>query len=616
MISMGKKEKESDTKDLKDTKTIDKKAIYKRALRIGLGFLTLIVLFIGFLLIYLHNSSFTVAFNQIEFKGYFNDKDLGKIIEIKENNVSIEIPIDVITTAFNHEIEEMSEQNGYIINNGFIDTNESKAYINTTIHGINIPISMDVTLDNDNREIQINFTNMKLRNKNFLTLPKSIEESIKAKLIENKEILNISLDDFNIPDIATIHSINMESDKVVIDLVIDETRTKQLLADIAKVKSDELYGIYKNDSDNIRGKVLDIIDKEIISTEDIEMILTDILIGNEELIKNILILTDENKIDYVLNNYRKYITHYSKKDITNEKNKLILGKIKNYCTLLLDQVEKLPKNEYVVYLNNPYDKDKDVSVFIKDIIIKDNLDIPEDVYDKMSFLYNYANKNYMIAYKIDDNKYAVVDKTNYDFIDEKDYLSYQFEKPLETKVLYDEDIEKSIKEYFASEVFIRYMNTDGRYAFVIASESNNYQSYERFALEKNETWKIVDTGINDLYTFSINHPGFNIRTITDNFIEDNIYSLSEKDINAVLDQLEYRDIIPDRKEVGIKYCSYDGKYISMKLTNDEEYVFSIKYSYLDKVYKKETAINKWRDISPLILLQDKNTDKDDAKTNQ
>ncbi|WP_304943831.1 hypothetical protein, partial [Vallitalea guaymasensis] len=145
---MGKKEKESDTKDLKDTKTIDKKAIYKRALRIGLGFLTLIVLFIGFLLIYLHNSSFTVAFNQIEFKGYFNDKDLGKIIEIKENNVSIEIPIDVITTAFNHKIEEMSEQNGYIINNGFIDTNESKAYINTTIHGINIPISMDVTLDN------------------------------------------------------------------------------------------------------------------------------------------------------------------------------------------------------------------------------------------------------------------------------------------------------------------------------------------------------------------------------------------------------------------------------------------------------------------------------------
>ncbi|MCT4688039.1 hypothetical protein [Vallitalea sp.] len=611
MITMGK-----NTKDLKDTKTIDKKTIYKRVLKIGLGFLTLIVLFIGFLLIYLHNSSFTVAFNQIEFGGYFNDKELGKIIEIKENNVSIEIPIDVITTSFNHKIDEMKIQNGYIINNGFIDTNESKAYINTTIHGVNIPISTDVTLEINDREIQINFTNMKLRNKNFLSLPKSIEESIKDKLIKNKEILNISLDDYNIPDIATIHSINMESDKVVIGLVINEARTKQILVDIAKFKSEELYGIYKNNGDNTLEKVLDIIDKEIISNKDIEMILTDILIGNEKLIKNILILTDESKIDYVLNDYGKYITHYSKKDITNEKNKLILGKIKNYCTLLLEQVEELPQKKYVVYLNNPYDIDRDVSVFIKDIIVKYNLDIPEDVYDKMNFLYNYIDKNYMIAYKIDNKKYAVVDKMNYDFIDKKDYLAYQFEKPLETKVFYDEDIEKSIKEYFASEVFIRYMNTDGRYAFAIASDSNNYQSYERFALEKNDTWKIIDTGIDDLYTFSINHPGFNIRAITDDFIEDNIYSLSEKDINAVLDQLEYRDIIPDRKEIGIKYCSYDGKYISIKLTNDEEYVFSIKYSYLDKVYKKEVAINKWRNISPLILLQDKNNDKNDAKTNQ
>ncbi|GMQ57501.1 hypothetical protein AN1V17_18960 [Vallitalea sediminicola] len=613
---MGKKVKEIDTKNLQDAKTIDKKTIYKKAITVGFCFVTLIVLFVVILLIYLHNSSFTVAFNQMKFNGYFKGNDLEKIIEIQDNNISIEIPLDVITTSFNDKIEEMNITKGYSINNGFINTKESKAYINTTMHGINIPISMDIHLETNKREIIIAFSNMELRNKKFLSLPKSIEDSIMDRLIENREMLKISLDDFDIPDIVTIDSINMEIDKVVIDLIIDKEKTTQLLVDIGKFKSDELYGIYKNDVDNSKKKALELIDKTIISSKDIELILTDILIEDEEIIKNILILTDENKIDYVLNNYGKYITHYNKKDIINEKNKLILGKIKNYCTLLLEQVEKLPNDEYVVYLNNPYNIASNVSVSIKDIVLKYNLGIPEDVYDRMNFLYNYTDKNYMVAYEIDDNKYAVVDKVNYDFIDKKDYSSYGFIKPLDTKVFYDMDIEKSITEYFSCEVFIRYMNTDGKYAFVIASDANNYQSYERFALEKKkDKWEIVATGINDLYTFSINHPGFNIKTITDNFVEDNIYGLSEKDINGILDQLEYRDIITSRKEVGIKYCSYDGKYISLKLANDEEYVFSIKYSYLDKVYKKEVAINKWRDISPIILLQDKDIDNKNADAN-
>jgi hypothetical protein len=241
---------------------------------------------------------------------------------------------------------------------------------------------------------------------------------------------------------------------------------------------------------------------------------------------------------------------------------------------------------------------------IEDLVNKYKLDVTEEIYNKMKFLYNYNNKNYMISYKIDDNKYAIVDKDSYSFIDNNEYIEYGFNEPLEANLILDNEIKTKIDEYFSSNAFIRYMKSDGKYAYVVASDEKNYQDYEKFALEKNDTWKIIDTNINDLYTFSTNHPGFNINTLTDDFLNDTLYELSEDDKFAILDQLQYRDIIEDKKDIGLAYCSYDGKYIAFKLTNSEEYVFLIKYSYLDKLYKKDEAIKQWKDISPLILLQD------------
>jgi hypothetical protein len=577
-----------------------------RGLIIALEIILLIITFIVIVLIYLHNSRFKVAFNQMELNNYFKTQDIHKILEIEDNTVAIELSNDVITTSFNERIKHINLANGYKILDGYIDTNKSKAFINLNIYGINIPIAMDIVLEVEKREVTLKLQNMTLRNKKLLSLPNILEKSIKNKLINNETILTINLDDYNIPPMASLSKVSFAEDKLIVMIAIDKQKLNELMKKLNTAKSQELYEIYKNDKDNIdRQKAAKYMDNpNDLTNIEVKEILTDILISDEKLTKDILTIANEEDVNSVLEKYDKYITHFDKKTVINDKNKLILGKIEKCCAQLLEYVEQLPKEEYIVFLNNPYSLEQNIKMTIQDLVNKYKLDVTEEIYNKMEFLYNYNNKNYIISYKIDDNKYAIVDKDSYSFIDNNAFIEYGFNEPLEANLILDNEIKTKIDEYFSSNAFIRYMKSDGKYAYVVASDEKNYQDYEKFALEKNDTWKIIDTNINDLYTFSINHPGFNISTLTDDFLNDTLYELSEDDKFAILDQLQYRDIIEDKKDIGLAYCSYDGKYIAFKLTNSEEYVFLIKYSYLDKLYKKDEAIKQWKDISPLILLQD------------
>jgi hypothetical protein len=600
---MKKNKAKSDTNTMDDIAITMKDIKYKKYLKITLAIVELIILFIAIILIYLHNSQFKYSFSEIKFNDYYKNKNINPIINIEENNIFIEIPSDVITTAFNEQIKKTHFKKGYTVKDGYINTKEKKAYINMTMYGINIPIAMDIKLEINKRDLIISFKNFKLRDKKILSLTNNYEKKLINTLIKDKDILTISLDDFKIPEITNIKDIILKENKAVVVLTVDEKKINEVFSLLSKEKSDELYGIYKKIDGDIEKKTVLFIDKNTIIKSDIEKILSDVLLSDEKLIKNILILSEEYNIDAILNVYGKYITHFNKEDVINEKNKLVLSKIETHCTTLIKQVKELPQDKYIIFLNNPYSIEDNKEITIENIVEKYKLSIPQDIYSKMNFLYNYENKNFMIAYRIDDKQYAIVDNNNYSFINSYDYSKYEFNQPLKNSVQYNKEIKELIADYFSDEVFIRYMNTDGKYAYVIASNASNYQDYERFALEKKDKWEIIDANIIDLYSFSTKYKGFNIKTITDNYIYDKAYKLSKADKFAVLDQLEYRGIIPDKKEVGIKYCSFDGKYISVKLTNDEEYVFSIRYSYLDKVYTKDIAIKKWTDISPLILLQ-------------
>ncbi len=583
---------------------------YKKALIIGASVLGVFILLTTSLLIYLHHARFQVVFNQLPMKAYFKN-DIGSIIHIQGERVTIKIPNDVINTMFSERIKGLQLSEKERIQDGYVNTAEGKAYVNMMIRGIYVPIAMEVEFKTTDRTISLAFKNMKLRDKKLLTLPNGLEKKLLDKLAGQASQFGVSLDDYQIPPIMSVDEVNFKTDQVDVVLKVNQEIFVKQMKDISMIRSKELYGIYQN-KEGTQKRAITIMDqRDQLTTAHTEEILKDLFFGKQELIKQLLIVTDEKNMDMVFDDYGHYIKGFQKEDIIKEKNKLILGKIETYCTALREAVEGLSKEEYIVFGNYPYALGDRKLLNVEDMIEKAQLDIPEDVYQKMDLRFNYDKKAFMIAYEV-DGAYALVGKDDYDFVDSQVYGAYAYDEPKDNQVTYDTAIEEQIAAYFTTDVFIRYMNTDGQYAFVIASAATHYQDYERFALEKeNDVWRIVETGISDLYAFSVAHPGFNLKTITDHDMNDKIYALSKEDIAVLVDQLAFRKMIPDKKSVTLTYCSYDGKYIALKLSNDEEYVFSIKYAYLDKVYTKDVAVTKWKDISPLILLQD--NDKEEEK---
>lgn len=589
---------------------------YKKALIIGASVFGVLVICITSLFIYLHHARFQVVFNQLPMKTYFKN-DIHSIMQIQGDSVTIKIPSDVVSTMFSERIKGLQLSEKERIQDGYINTAEGKAYMNMIIRGLYVPIAMDVDFETIDRTIRLVFKHITLRDKDLLALPHALENKLLDKLTTKASLLQVSLDDFHIPPMMGIEAVNPLIDQVDVVLKVNQEAFAKEMQDMSKARSNELYGIYQQQEDTPKRAITIMDQTDQLTSAHTEEILKDLLLGEQALIKHLLIVTDDTHVDKIFETYGRYLKRFAKEDVMNEKNKLVLGKIETYCTALLDALEALPQETYIVFGNYPYAyKDKKL-LHVEDLIIKAQLDIPEEVYQKMDIRFDYGKKAYRIVYEV-DGTYALVGKDAYAFLDDTAYGAYAFDTPKANQVAYDTTIQEQIAAYFNGDVFIRYMNTDGQYAFVMASSTTYYQDYERFALEKSdEGWRIIETGISDLYAFSVNHSGFNLKTITDDPVQGKIYALSKDDQAVIMDQLVHRKIIEDKESVKLIYCSYDGKYIALKLSNGEEYVFNIKYAYLDKVYTKDVAMTKWKDISPLILLQDHDqVDEEETSTQE
>lgn len=590
-----------------ETEAEDKKQSgtkYKKILIWSGGLLSILAILILGLLIYLHQGRFEVAFNQVPLTTYLQ-QDIGRIMSIEGREITINISEDALNTIFSERINGLALTDKEQVVDGYINTAEKKAYINMLVRGFYVPMSMETVFQTTDRMITLTFTQVQLKDQKLLSLPKSSEKKWQDKWESKVSKLQISLDDYAIPKIANIRGVELHEDGMRIILNMREDILAEEMKRIRTDKSQELYQLYQS-KEGIEGRASQIIgNDQPLTSEETEEILLDIFFQNQQLMKHMMVITHEDNMDYIRDTYGHYLKKIHRQDIMNSKYKLILGKIETYCGSLLEALKALPKEDYIVFGNDPYDYKNKKRLTIADIIEYGKLTIPENVSSKMGVLYNYEKAGYTIAYKVDENTYGIIGEDYYDFVDKNTYEGYHFQEPGENQERVDLEVKQKIEELFGTKVFVRYMNTDGAYAFAIVSPDNNYQSYERMALVKKEDeWQVVDTGIIDLYAFSIKHPGFNIKTVTDRDMNDKIYSLSSKDISVVMDQLVYQKIIEDKKSASIVYCSFDGEYIALKLDNGEEYVFNIRYAYLDKVYKKEVAIAKWKDISPLILLQD------------
>lgn len=195
---------------------------YKKALIIGASVLGVFILLTTSLLIYLHHARFQVVFNQLPMKAYFKN-DIGSIIHIQGERVTIKIPNDVINTMFSERIKGLQLSEKERIQDGYVNTAEGKAYVNMMIRGIYVPIAMEVEFKTTDRTISLAFKNMKLRDKKLLTLPNGLEKKkLLDKLAGQASQFGVSLDDYQIPPIMSVDEVNFKTDQVDVVLKVNQ----------------------------------------------------------------------------------------------------------------------------------------------------------------------------------------------------------------------------------------------------------------------------------------------------------------------------------------------------------------------------------------------------------
>lgn len=556
--------------------------------------------------VYLNNSQYEMVFNQLPSDENLIINNIKEELIIQNNEVIVKIGDDDLSTLLKRRIDNFNLQDDVTIKDIYWISEEKRIYLNTSVKGFSIPISLRVQEKVNDQVIVFNFDDITLGNRN-IPVPNFIESFIINIYNFDSKLFEITIEDLNVPDKVSFKNVAFNS-KIEIQLEVDKESIINEINEISKNIDEQILDIYIEDKDSLmKQEVIKLLETSTINNEHIQRLLEDIT-QDKELLKELLVIADKKTIEKIFNNYGDYL-NIKEEEIINIKNQRIGEKIGEYSSLILSNLNKLmKKGTYLVHKGKPYNLSKDDVVLIQDVVKAYNLDISEEVYKKMNFLFN--EDRFCIAYPISETEFLITDSKSYELLDiDVYYEQYNYKEYGNVEYVLDENIrlaiEKPIKEFFqVDNIYVRYMKADDLNAFVIASSENDYQRYQVFALQKQDIdWKIIELSIYDLYEFSTKYQDFNVKTVTDMHITDKLYLLTNEDKENLIDYLNYKNIIDGYDASQISYTAYDGQYIYIRLKNGEDYVCSIEYSFFGRIYKREKALKSWSKISELITLQ-------------
>lgn len=157
--------------------------------------------------------------------------------------------------------------------------------------------------------------------------------------------------------------------------------------------------------------------------------------------------------------------------------------------------------------------------------------------------------------------------------------------------------------HFEEDLFIRYLKNDEKEAFAIISLESDFQNYKLVILRKEEEgYQVLGDGFANVREMNTVFPDFNLNLATRMNEETKLQWLNTKTRNNIINGLKERGFMSEGEEM--IYCSFDGvKYISIMLNSGEEYIYTLyREQFLDTVYTKENALERFADIDPMILL--------------
>jgi hypothetical protein len=597
---------------------VDKKIKHskKRIIITSLIFIVFLFLIVSISMVgYLQLSTFDISYSDKTISAFINDASIKDVFNKKEKTIEIEVPENIINTEIRKKFNNSPKH--LKIEDIYLNTSESKVYINSKLYGLSVPISCVIDYEVKDGSIIINIKDVAFGTKN-VKLIKTLENYFVDKILEQKSMV-LTPKKLNIPPLLTIRSIYFNKNNMKMVLKIEEEIVLKEVQRINKTANTDLISLYKVSNSETKKEAVNIISNiSNFSIDTIELLVKDVL-DDMKLVEDMLVLSNDTTINIFISKYGKYMSNLDIDNIHSKKNKLINIALTEHYNKIIKSINNYYKSvlNEPLYINKgkPYSCNTNSYVTIGTIINYYNIEISKEILEKLDFCYDYKKEELLLIYKGNTNKYTLVKGEVKEVITPTSYKKmYQINTSQTAKLVSDinkwEEIEKSLIEYFGNEqIYVRHMKADNKYAFVVSSPSDDYQNYWSMALKKNDNniWEILDSDVQNIKELNETYKDFNLETVTSEIEDTNIFFLSEATKDLILDELVVKGMLDNKEDNRIVYCSYDGNYIAIKFANNKEYIYKVYKMYLDTVYEKKEALEQWDNISTIITLQNRPT---------
>ena len=601
----------------KESKKTNKKlSVFNIFKRIIIVLMILCMVLSGlFIAIYYYtlNSPYDTYYNDVKIEKYLYKNNFNVLSYNDSNQVKLILNSDALNTILNDNIKAIEENldSNVKIEMVKLDLVDNRLYLNGSYMNFKTPLSFKIQYKVENEKVKYTLSDIRLGNKN-LKIPRFISEKF---IKQNKEY------EF---DVESMSEIGLVSDALNTDgklEVIINLKYDDIISEMRKYSFDTMVMEIYSEAHNENGKsfISKINLKEMISDSEFEKIVKDFF-GEQKYLENIIIGYSNSIIKIVYDKYSPFIkTVESESDLLETKNEILLQKKVRISNELL-----LKLNDYLVekdiyplsdsgklynYETKEYIGVKTINDYYK---VVDNKYIEE--INNMDFIYDIINNQFMIALKLNSIQYLLVYYEQYEVISQ-DVFNVRFEPALESDIVelkqQDEErkiIEETIKEYFKKdeEIYVRYLKSDGAYAYGVVSFENKYQYIDSVALAKEaNTWKVISD--NEQYDrLNRMNPNFNIKTVPTiemAQVRSRKKIMSEDAKETIISQFKKKGIYSSKANINIKFCSYIDEYVYVKLTDDKQYVYKVVNGGLKTILTKEEAMEIW-ELPPMLLLQD------------
>lgn len=605
---------ENKVESIEEEPIVDKEENQKKSI-IKVSLLLLLSLFaimtVG-TIIYLQLSTFKINYEEKSIATFLKENKILNTINKENNTVEVLVPDNVINTEIKKRFSYLPSN--FKVRNVSFKPDNNKLYINSKVYKIGVPIVCTVDYVVKDGSIYLGVKDVSF-GKSKISLIKVVEDYLVKNLLTNEFPIEISAQDLNLPKFFTIEKLEFQDKDMTISFKINEDMIKEEFSKIIGSANIDLLKLYKTSDSPIKQEAARLIENiDDFSMDTIQLLAND-LMNNGELLTTIVTIIKDINIEIFFEKYGKYFT-ITREEVLGNKDNLIQIVLDNHYNDIMEKTNVYFANvlNETMYINKgkPYSCIEGSTITINSIVSYYGLEISDELLENMQFSYDDNNNQLLIAYKANKDKYYIIKKEGKEIISTNEYNNrFSIENTGKAEFVSDinkwNEIYSTLKNYFGIEdIYIRYMKADDKYAFVISSPKDDYQNYWSMALIKNEDniWEIIDSDVKKIKALNVTYPDFNLETITSEIEKITIYSLSENTKELILDEMVVKGIIDDKSNIQIVYCSYDGNYIALKLSNNKEYIYKVYKMYLDTVYEKDVALKQWDNISDIISLQE------------